>query len=47
MAFSSQDRLDDAQAGFSDDIADDVAQLHIHFEKRFLHVVDRLYALDH
>jgi hypothetical protein len=47
IAFSSQDRLNDPQACFSDDIADDVTQLHVHFEKRFLHVMDRLCALDH
>jgi len=33
------------QPCFADNITDDVAQLHIHFEEGLLHVVNRLSAL--
>jgi hypothetical protein len=35
-------RFEDVQARLADDITDDVAQLHIHFEERLLHMVNGL-----
>jgi hypothetical protein len=42
ISFSGDNGVDDAQPCFADDITDDVAQLHVHFEERLLHVVDGL-----
>jgi hypothetical protein len=40
--FALPNRFEDVQTRFADNITDDVAQLHIHFEERLLHVVDGL-----